>query len=126
MTILSLLFWIVVPEMSYFIGARSLFDAFLFALGVEKRWLSFIALLWIPTFITSFVACYIRVLKKNKYIPICVNLGIELAVSLLFIVYKVYTKNFTDLDMMLIGYLVRVLFYIWMISFIQSQKKRDS
>lgn len=107
LTVLGIILWLPIPEISHFIGASSLVYAFLF--GVADHNFSFIALLWILFFIVNLAVWYVYGKKKNKYIYFFATVGLELLVSLGFICIKVITANYTDIIIAMAGFVIRLI-----------------
>ena len=123
MTLVSLVLWILVPEWSQIMGASSLFDAVLFSVSVGNRWISALVLLWILFFCIVFTVSYVLAYKQQKYIPILAICGMDLLVSFLFAVYKVYIKIYTGLLIMLLGLFARMVYHFWMIYFVERKQR---
>lgn len=107
LTVLGIILWLPIPDISHFIGASSLVYAFLF--GAADNSFSVIALLWILFFVINLVVWYVYGKKKNKYIYFFTVVGLELLVSLIFICVKVIIANYTDIIITVVGFVIRLI-----------------
>lgn len=120
-TFLMLLMWIPIPEVCHFLGASSAIHAFLFAVGSNHRLLAYLALSWIPIFIANLIVWFIFAVKKEKYLPFNVVVACDLFVSLLIIGSKIQAGNYSDLGLTLVGYTIRLGYFIWMLHFTKKE-----
>ena len=126
LTLLALLLWIPFPAIIHFMGASSLLYAFLFAVGVGKCWASYVAIAWIPVFCVGLVFSCCVARKYLKHIPFCIIAGLELIVTLFFILFKVVGGNNNQLVIMLLGFIVRIVCYVWMVCCVHSTQSRSN
>ena len=107
--------WIPFPELVHFMGPSSLYYALLFAIGIGRSLMSCLALTWILLCIIALTFGYIMARRKQMYTPFILIVSLELAVSLLFAIFKITSANYTDLKIILIGFCIRLLYYMVML-----------
>lgn len=113
MVLLGILLWLPFPELAHIIGACSIVQAFLIAVGdIPPLWLSYLSLIWIVVFCLSLVISYIVACWKNKYKPILSIMGIELLVAASIIFYLIWLREFYLFPVILTGYIIRFLYFI--------------
>ena len=115
---LGILFWLFIPGVADFVGASSLIYALLLSLGLERRWLSFVVLTWIPLYTLGMVSFYIIARKRRKYLPLSIFASGDLIVSLVFIVFKILSSNYLDLGIMITGWFVRTFQYVGLVYYL--------
>lgn len=122
----GIILWLPFYSLSYFCGGCSLIDVFLFALSmgeIGKKGISLLALTWIPIFAVGItVGCY-QSLKRKRYTQFSIFSGIDIAISLILLIFKMAIGNNIDLSIALVGLLVRILYYVWMMHSIHSKNK---
>lgn len=118
--ILSIVFWIIHPtDIIHFVGASSLAYAFLIAMAIGRCFTSFLLLAWIPLFLIGIIICCLIAIKKKKYSCFSVTIGLEILVSLLLVLVKLFVLGNTySITILVIGLLVRsiicggIIFYL--------------
>jgi len=110
-SIVGIAVWIPFPDVIDFTGAASLSYAFLFAVGVGKSLISYLALAWIPVFIICAVVSYIVARRKQKYTPFGVVVVLELLVSLAFIIAKLAVGHYTGIWLFALGFILRAVLF---------------
>lgn len=121
MVLAGLILWVWFPATVDFIGASSLIYALLFALSLGKHIVSFMALAWIPMFISGIIVCYLVAKQRKKYVPFGIMISTELAISFFFLFVGLSKGSFADLYIALIGNFVRVLCYAGMLYYIHHK-----
>ena len=122
-TILNIFLWFPFPEICHFMGASSVIYAFLLAVGTDQQLLAYLAVIWIPIFITSLFICFIFVLVRKRYLPFLLIVGFELLVSMFILGIKITTHNYSDLGIAIIGYVIRLGYFFWMLQFTRNACK---
>lgn len=115
---LGILFWLFIPEVADFVGASSLIYALLLSLGLQRRWLSFVVLTWIPLYTLGMISFYVVAQKRKKYLPLSIFASGDLIVSLVFIAYKILSSNYLDLGIMITGWFVRTFQYVGLVYYL--------
>ena len=122
--ILGIVLWVPFQDLSHFIGASSIIYSVLFAIGIESSFVGHLLLLYIPIFIGCLVFSYILARFKNKFLPFVFLAGIEIIVSLLFILCKIFIlKNTFEITMLWGGFFVRSIVYITVLRLFRSTSK---
>lgn len=124
--ILGLILWFPFPAVADFVGASSLIYSFLYAMGMGASWFSYLVLAWIPIYLLSIVVCCIIAKKKQSYVPFCVTVGMDLLVSLAFIVQIIVTLNCADMLTLEIGLVVRTFVYILAVYYMLMHSRRET
>lgn len=118
----GLILWFFAPTWSHFIGACSLTDALVCSLSVQKRLVAVLVLCWIPLWGCALVTSYVFARRHQITFPFLLTVGSDLVLSLLFIVYKIYISNYTELFTMILGLIIRILCFICLIVFLRKHK----
>lgn len=120
-TLVCAFLWIVFPGACDFIGAGSWCHAMLFALGTENAIFLVLSFLWILLLIIG-IPVFGRIAQnEQKYGPFCFAMVLDLLISLLLILYKVYTHNHADLYRMVFGLFTRSLYCVVTIKLIYNR-----
>lgn len=119
-TILDVLLWFPFPDIVHFAGMSSLFHLLLYALGNDRSVSTILALILIPILIACTILFYIMAKKQHKLVPFLVLVGIDLLISFILFFYKIAIGNFLDLFICLSGYILRFVFFLWMIRHINK------
>lgn len=113
-TLLDILLWLPFPRIIHFVGMSSLFHLLLFALGNARSAITVLSLILIPVLMVLSIICYILAHKHQFFAPFLVIAGLDLFLSGLVIAYKIAIHNHLDLDVALLGFATRLLYYVWM------------
>ena len=112
MVLLGILLWLPFPDAGHIIGASSIIQAFLIAVGDTAQWIKYLSLSWILIFCFFLIWSYIVACKKNKYKPVILLMGIELIIAGIIIVYFILCWYSEYLFIMLTGYIIRFLYFM--------------
>jgi hypothetical protein len=93
-------------------GVCSVYNAYDFAFFAESDLVAGLCITWIPVFMLLVTVCYAVAIRYNNYLPFCVMAGLDLLVSLLFIIFKISSGLYTDLIFMIIGFVIRSLGFL--------------
>ena len=113
----SIVIWIPFPKLCHFGGASSIIYSLVFVLSGESKCLSYVFLIWLPMFISFLIVSYFILRKKQKCMPFLLASGVDLILSLLFLIYKILISNYIELIPMILGLVIRTLYYIYMIRY---------
>ena len=113
--LLNVALWIPFHNIVHYFGASSLIYAFLFAVSGISLVLSYFSILWMIAFPVGIVVCFLIAIVKKYYVPFYVAVAVELFVSLVFLVIKLFIHNYTDIFQASIGLVIRVLFFAIML-----------
>lgn len=115
MVLLGVLLWIPFPVVGDLIGASSIIHAFLLVVGDTTKWIKYVSLVWILLFCFVLLSSYIVAWKKNEYKVIISISGIELLIAGIIIVYMICNCDFDNIITVLMGYIIRFLYFILMV-----------
>lgn len=113
LTILNLLLFIPLPDTSHLIGASSIAQSFVFALGVDNTFIAIFCMLWLLLYPIALIICYVYAIKGKK-IPMLITVAADIAFTLFVLVCKLFLNNYTDIHYISLGFLCRAAYY-WLI-----------
>ena len=113
-TLITVIIWIFWPDLSYYIGAASIMQLFVFAVGNGNKY-TFIVLLVVVLVFASGLAFAVRsAYKKHQYKMLTVLMWLDVIISSVLLVYNLSMQNYiSTVYHVAFGIIVRGLFAIY-------------
>ena len=113
-TLIAIVVWIFLPDLSYCIGAASIMQLFVFAVGSGNKYI-FIALSFVVLIFSFCLVVAVRnAYKKHQYKMVMVLMWVDVIISAILLVYNLIMQNYiSTLYSAAFGILVRGLFVVY-------------
>ena len=112
-TLISIIVWIISPNLSYYIGAASIIQLFVFAVGSGNKYIFVVLSIIILILALGLVIAVRSAHKKRQYKMLTVLMWVDVIISAFLLAYSLAMQNYIDTVYHVgFGMLIRCLFAI--------------